>query len=110
MAEKEVVNNKVPGLSIAALVLGIVSVALWCVWWISIPCSILGLIFGILGIKKVRRGFALTGIITGSIALGIWAIIMTCAFIYGFAEAFDDYDDYNYKRPHRSSYSSYLEY
>ena len=61
MANKEEINNKVPGMSIAALVLGIVSIVFWCVWFISIPCSILGLIFGILGIKKARKaGFFVT--------------------------------------------------
>ena len=112
MANKEEINNKVPGMSIAALVLGIVSIVFWCVWFISIPCSILGLIFGILGIKKARKGFALTGIITGGIALAIWAIIMTFAFMYGFIEGIAeyDYDDYIDRKPSHSYHSSIYDF
>ena len=110
MAEKEV-KNKIPGLSIAALVLGIVGISFWCVWWISIPCAILGLVFGIIGIKKPRRGFALTGIITGSIALAIWAIVLTSAFVSGFMEGFTEgYNNNKSKKSSRSSYSSFLDY
>ena len=53
MVENEV--KKVFGLNIAALVLGIVSLVLWCFWFISIPCAILALIFGIIGIKKAGK-------------------------------------------------------
>jgi len=92
------IQKKVNGLSIAALVLGIVSIVLWCVWFISIPCSILALIFGILGIKKPGKGFALTGLITGAISLVIWVVIFALAFIGGFIMGFEDayYGDYDY--------------
>ena len=87
-------NVKVPGLSIAALVLGIVSLVSWCVWFISIPCAILALIFGILGIKKQGKGLALSGLITGAIALTIWAVVFTCAFISGIAEGISESKSY----------------
>lgn len=87
--ETEVINNqKTPGLSIAAMVLGIVSLVTWCVWFVSIPCSILALIFGILGIKKQGKGMAITGTITGGIALAIWVVMFLGAFMYGFMEGF----------------------
>lgn len=87
--ETEVINNqKTPGLSIAAMVLGIVSLVAWCAWFISIPCSILALIFGILGIKKQGKGMAITGTITGGIALAIWVVMFLGAFMYGFMEGF----------------------
>lgn len=95
-------NVKIPGLSIAALVLGIVSVVLWCIWFISIPCAILALIFGILGIRKHGKGLALAGLITGSLALAIWAVVFTGAFIAGIAE---EITDSSYNRP-SYSYSS----
>ena len=44
------------GFSIAALVLGIVAIVLCCIWYISIPCGILAVIFGILGIKSSKKG------------------------------------------------------
>ena len=89
--ETEVINNeKTSGLSIAAMVLGIVSIVTWCVWFISIPCSILALIFGILGVKKPGRGMAITGIVTGSIVLAIWVLVFLGAFMTGFMEGFSE--------------------
>lgn len=87
--ETEVINNqKTPGLSIAAMVLGIVSLVTWCAWFISIPCAILALIFGILGVKKPGKGMAIAGTITGGIALAIWVIMFIGAFMYGFMDGF----------------------
>lgn len=99
------VQAKVNGLNIAALVLGIVSLVLWCVWFISIPCAILSLIFGIIGVKKVGKGLALTGIITGAIALVLWVGIFVLAFMTGFMEGFTESYDYYY-----NDYSSYSYY
>lgn len=99
--QTQVVNNKgVHGFNIAALVLGIVSIVSWCAWFISIPCSILALVFGIIGMKKQGRPLAITGVVTGAIALAIWVILFLGAFMYGFMEEIDD-DDYSYN--YRSS-------
>lgn len=85
--ETEVINNeKTSGLSIAAMVLGIVSIVTWCSWFISIPCSMLALIFGIISVKKPGKGMAITGIVTGSIVLLIWVLMFSGAFMYGFME------------------------
>lgn len=60
------------GLGIASMVLGIVDLVLlfvWFIsWFISIPCGILGLIFGIMAAKKasdagLHNGMATAGII-----------------------------------------------
>lgn len=98
-------QTKLNGLNIAALVLGIVSLVLWCVWIVSIPCAILSLIFGIIGIKKQGKGLALTGIITGAIAIVLWIGIFALAFIAGFVEGFNESYDYYY-----DDYSSYRYY
>ena len=99
------VQTKTNGLNIAALVLGIVSIVLWCLWYISIPCAIIALVFGIIGIKKQGKGFALTGIITGALVLVVWVLFFSIAFMYGFTlgleEGLADYDNKNYE------YSSY---
>lgn len=79
-------KQKIYGLNIAALVLGIVSLVLWCAWFISIPCSILALIFGIIGIKKQGKGMAIGGIVTGAISLAIWAVLFLGVFTVGFME------------------------
>ncbi len=47
---QEVQGNK--GLSIAAMVLGIISVALFCIWYIALPCAILAIVFGVKEKKK----------------------------------------------------------
>lgn len=64
------------GMSIAALVCGIVGIVLvFC--WVGVILGILGLIFGIIGMKKVERsngmlkgrGMALAGAICGGVAI-----------------------------------------
>jgi len=71
--ENENTVNQTPGekkgLSIASLVLGIVSLALFCITYVSLPCAILAIIFGILGKKKGGAGMAKAGLIMGIIAL-----------------------------------------
>ncbi|MFB7533224.1 DUF4190 domain-containing protein [Streptomyces sp. NPDC056178] len=77
------------GLGIAAMVLGIIAVAGFCMWGLGVVLGVLALIFGIIGRGRVRRneatngGMALAGIILGSIgivisgaflALMIWGI------------------------------------
>lgn len=73
-------QNGGKGLSIAAMVLGIVAVVFCCVVYISIPCSILAIIFGIIGKKRDGRGMAITGLV-----LGIVAIVLYILAIAGFA-------------------------
>ena len=87
--------TKINGFNIASLVLGIVSIALWCLWIISIPCSILALIFGILGIRKEGKGLAIAGITTGSISLAIWFLLFVGAFMFGIAEGLSEVDTYD---------------
>lgn len=69
------------GLSIASMVLGIVSVVLFCIWYISIPCAILAIIFGIVGMKKGGKGMGVAGLVLGIVALAILAIIYLLALI-----------------------------
>ena len=67
-------QNGGKGLSIAAMVLGIVSVALFCVSYISIPCAILAIIFGIVGKKKGGKGMAIAGLVLGIIAIALYVL------------------------------------
>lgn len=78
------------GFCIASLVLGIVALVFFCLWYISIPCGILAIIFGILGIKTVNKGMALAGLITGSIGLFISTLIVIALFMFGFAMGISD--------------------
>lgn len=71
------------GLAIAALILGIAGIVLaWIpgVNWLALPAAIVGLILGIIALKKGQpRGMALTGIILGAIAI-VLAIIAIIVF------------------------------
>lgn len=69
------------GLSIASMVLGIISVVLFCIWYISVPCAILAIIFGIIGKKKGGKGMATAGLVLGIVALAILAVIYILALI-----------------------------
>lgn len=62
------------GMSIASLVLGIISLVLFCYIYVSIPCAILAIIFGVLGKKKGGAGMAKAGLILGIIAMAIVAL------------------------------------
>ncbi|MGV9451337.1 DUF4190 domain-containing protein [Streptomyces sp. NPDC003635] len=75
------------GMGTAALVLGIISAAVFCLWPVAIVLGVLALIFGLLGRGKVRRGEAtndgqaLAGAICGAagIVLGFAALAFLIA-------------------------------
>lgn len=98
------------GFCIASMVLGIVCLVFFCVWYLSIPCGILAIIFGILGIKSKTKGMAIAGLITGSIGLVISILIIIFIVIFGmavgFSEVFDDYDS-SYNRNYYRNYNLY---
>lgn len=69
-------QNGGKGLSIAAMVLGIVSVVFCCVWYLSIPCAILAIIFGVIGKKRDGRGMAIAGLVLGIIAIALYGLLV----------------------------------
>jgi hypothetical protein len=83
------VDSTRTGLSTAALVLGIVGAVVGLIpllGIIAIPCGILAIIFGIVGIRRrARKGFAIAGLATGVVALtfGILGLVIV-------NNAFDD--------------------
>lgn len=100
--EKETTQTKVAeepkkekkGFCIASMVLGIVALVFFCIWYVSIPCGILAIIFGILGIKTIHKGMAIAGLITGFIGLVISTLIVILLFIFGITVGiFDTLDD-----------------
>ena len=96
------------GFSIASLVLGIVAIVLCCLWYISIPCGILAIVFGILGIKSSKKGMSIAGLTTGGIGLFISIVILFIIIVLGITlgitEGIDDSDYYN-KYYHRYEYN-----
>lgn len=94
------------GICVAALVLGIVSLVLFCAWYIALPCGILAIIFGVQGMKTVNRGMAIGGLVTGAIGLLISMIIVVCIFIFGVAAGIaDGLDNASYNRNYNRSYN-----
>ena len=63
---------KVPnsGKAVASLVLGIVSLSLFCVWPISLPCGIIGMVLGLVANRGPhKQSFATAGVIMSLIGL-----------------------------------------
>lgn len=94
------------GFCIASMVLGIIALVLFCVWYLSIPCAILAIIFGVLGIKSKGKGMAIAGLVTGSIGLVVSVLIIVFLVIVGVAMGISDsldWDDtYNNSRHYRN--------
>lgn len=72
--ENEATEKK--GLSIAAMVLGIISIVAFCWTWPAIICAILAIIFGIVGKKKGGAGMAKAGLVCGIVGLSLQAALI----------------------------------
>ncbi|KUN96137.1 DUF4190 domain-containing protein [Streptomyces caeruleatus] len=92
------------GMGVAALVLGILSCCLFCLYGVvSIVLGILAVIFGVQGRRKAERGEAnnrgqaQAGLITGIIGI-VLGVLMIVLFIIGITAAInsDNYDDGDY--------------
>lgn len=87
------------GYGVAALVLGILSVVIFCAWGLGIILGTLALIFGILGRKRANRGeannggMALAGIILGPIGIVV-SITFLSLMIWGISHSHDSTPDY----------------
>ena len=87
MEEENVVKTeeqKNSGMSIAGLVLGIIAVVTFCIWYISIPCAILAIIFSAIGKKKGGKGMSKAGLILGIVSLIVCVVfyVVTVVFIF----------------------------
>lgn len=76
-------ENAGKGMGIASLVLGIISLVLSCIWYISIPCAVVGIILGVLQNKKNKIGLATGGIVCSiiGIVLCVLLIVLAVAFV-----------------------------
>ncbi|KXO93868.1 DUF4190 domain-containing protein [Tsukamurella pseudospumae] len=75
------------GLAIAAMVCGIVSIAMFCAWGIGIVPGIAAVVMGIIAMNKIKvtgqqgHGMALAGIITGGIGILVCLAILILIII-----------------------------
>ncbi len=76
-------ENNSKALSIASLVLGIVSVVCLSSGLICIVCGVLAIIFGLQGQKRAGKGMAKAGFILGIIALSIYAVVAVLGIALG---------------------------
>ena len=79
------------GLSVAALVTGILGLTS-CT---PFPCSILALIFGIIGYRANKKGTALAGIVLGAIGVSMLAFFVFIVIMASLDEAYlNDYSEF----------------
>jgi len=66
------------GLAIASMVCGIVSLCLFCIGYISLPGAIVGLVLGLVSLKKKAGGreMAIAGVVTSIIALALYLLLV----------------------------------
>lgn len=69
------------GAAIAALVLGILSLASFCLVFCAAPLGLAGVITGVVGLKSSRRGMAMAGLILSILGIGVSVLL----FILGVA-------------------------
>ncbi|MDX3854387.1 DUF4190 domain-containing protein [Streptomyces sp. AK02-01A] len=70
------------GMGIAAMVLGIIAVAVFCIWGLGVILGVLALIFGIIGRRRARRGQATNGgMALAGIILGAIGAVISGAFV-----------------------------
>ncbi len=69
------------GFNITSMILGIVSVVLFCFWYVSVPCSIIAIIFSIAGRKDAGRGMGIAGMVLGIIAIALWVLLFILAAV-----------------------------
>ena len=63
------------GFNITSMILGIIAVAFCCIWYISMPCAIIAIIFSVAGKKDAGKGMGTAGMVLGIIALALWVLL-----------------------------------
>lgn len=69
-------GQSTPGLAIASLVMGIISLLVCCCWGCGILFAIPGMIMGISANKKVKTGVGTAGIVTSIVGLVLNIIVL----------------------------------
>lgn len=84
------------GVAIAALVLGILNLAAWCLPICGFPMSIAGIITGIIGLKSSSRGMAIAGLVLSAIGL-ILSAVNALVGVFLFTQGMFDGQNFNFQ-------------
>ncbi len=75
---------KSSGLAVASMVLGIISIVLFCAPYLSFPCAVVALVLGAVARSKISRGEASgSGMAKAGIICGIIALVLTSLLYIG---------------------------
>lgn len=67
--------------NISSLVLGIIAILGSCVWYINFPCSIMAIIFSVIGKGSDGRGMGIAGMVLGIVAMVIYIVLIVLAVL-----------------------------
>lgn len=86
MGQSPYPDRRSSGMELAALVLGILSLSLFCCPYASLPCGALAIILALLsrGGERKCSSRGLGSLILGSLGLGLGLLFMVFAFLYNF--------------------------
>lgn len=73
---EEIKDKNKSAMAIASLPLGIISIVFSFFWYISVPTSIIAMVFGAKTIKRFGSKIGKAGLITGIVGISL------CAFLY----------------------------
>ncbi len=76
------------GLGIASMVVGIVSLALFCTGWVAIICAIVGVALGGIGLYKAKQAGMKNGMAVAGLVCSVIALAILLAYIIFFASLF----------------------
>ena len=71
MEERNKNNSPMP---VASLTLGIISIVTAFFWYISLPCGILAIVFGVKSIRRFGSKLGKAGLITGIVGIASFAL------------------------------------
>lgn len=80
-AQYTVQKKKRNGMAVASMVLGIISLVMCCIIYVSMPCAVLSIILGAVSLRKGKNGMAVAGIILGAIAMVIAILVFTLMIV-----------------------------
>ncbi|HKM35435.1 MAG TPA: hypothetical protein VJY54_11915 [Lachnospiraceae bacterium] len=88
--------NKASGLSIAGLIVGIVSICLFCLNWIASLIGLVGLILAIIGQVKSKSKLGVAAIIVSAVGIvtGIVTLVIVLAALGSYAGGVTDWMQY----------------